>query len=404
MFMSEEERREIARRKLEERTARTQGGSKRSGRSSRNKEPEGRRVQPRWDHAASDQRESGASRRSRTGSDVQETRGSRIHASLRSAATAIVETVVAIVSQVGLLRTLLIAASTLIVIVLAVTAIRGCSAEQAEPYEQNTAVVDEENDSTNVTGDLPQPTIDEAALVALVGEETTQKLVEGSASSEDLLWIAANPDALAIDGVEVQTKLLELAAKEPEAIPFVRNFPNAYPADSGTACDTVTKGEVPHLYQWDPRWAYTVYSSAAFGLTGCCPTSLSMVYQGLTGKHDLSPYDMGVRAQEGGYMDEYNGTVASFLIDEAPSLGLSCQVISVDADALRWALNEGAVVVCNVGAGDFTTDGHFFVITGLADDGSLVINDPYSSVRSSTTWDIDQVVNQTMGLYAYWAL
>ena len=85
-------------------------------------------------------------------------------------------------------------------------------------------------------------------------------------------------------------------------------------------------------------------------------------------------------------------------------MGLSCQVISVDADALRWALNEGAVVVCNVGAGDFTTDGHFFVITGLADDGSLVINDPYSSVRSSTTWDIDQVVNQTMGLYAYWAL
>ena len=57
---------------------------------------------------------------------------------------------------------------------------------------------------------------------------------------------------------------------------------------------TVATGKnIPRFYQWDELWGYTVYSGTAFGLTGCCPTCLAMVYQGVTGNTDLSPYDLG---------------------------------------------------------------------------------------------------------------
>lgn len=102
-----------------------------------------------------------------------------------------------------------------------------------------------------------------------------------------------------------------------------------------------------------------------------------------------------------GYETEFDGTDQTFLVAEAPSLGLSCEQIAVDADALRTALEAGKVVICNVGPGDFTEGGHFFVITGLDDEGRLAINDPYSAERSDRAWDVDQVISQTMGLYAY---
>lgn len=199
----------------------------------------------------------------------------------------------------------------------------------------------------------------------------------------------------------MQYKLLKLAATEPEAVPFVRGFPDAYPADAAEATGDPAAGEVPRFYQWDPRWGATVYSSTAFAVTGCCPTSLSMVYQGLTGKGDLSPYDMGVRARDGGYMAEFDGTDSSFLVNEAASLGLSCTSIDADADALRAALEGGAAVICNVGPGDFTDNGHFFVITGVDGDGNLIINDPYSAERSNQAWDVEKVLGQTKALFAY---
>ena len=184
-------------------------------------------------------------------------------------------------------------------------------------------------------------------------------------------------------------------------MPFVRTFPDAYPAESALAADEPTAGEVPRLYQWDARWGSTVYSSTTFALTGCCPTSLSMVYQGLTGKGDLSPYDMGERASAGGYETAFDGTDSSFLVNEAASLGLSCQEVAADAGSVRSALEDGAVLICNVGPGDFTDNGHFFVITGIDGDGSLSINDPYSAVRSDRAWDVDEVLGQAKALWAY---
>lgn len=235
-----------------------------------------------------------------------------------------------------------------------------------------------------------------------IDADLATSLEAAATNNTDIAWIANHAEEYAMDGSAVQTKLLELAVKEPEAVAFVRNFIDRYPAEAGEAfLDEVTQGTVPRIYQWDQRWGYTVYSSTTFALTGCCPTALSMVYGALTGKADISPFDMGVRAQNGGYMTEFDGTDASFLVDEAPALGLSCAIVGVDGDSLRSTLTAEQPVICNVGPGDFTSSGHYFVITGINEDGTVNINDPYSAERSGKTWDIDLILGQTMALYSY---
>ena len=115
----------------------------------------------------------------------------------------------------------------------------------------------------------------------------------------------------------------------------------------------------------------------------------------------MSPADIARLAVDGGYETDYDGTINKFFVDIAPSLGLDVIELDVDYDALVGALDSGMPVICNVGPGDFTLTGHFIVITGVNDDGTLSIKDPFSSINSSETWDVNLILNQTVALYAY---
>ena len=249
---------------------------------------------------------------------------------------------------------------------------------------------------------------EDAVQISDILEENLVKKIEAQAKvNKDSAWIAKHPSEYAYDGWAVQYKILKLAAEEPAATTYVREWPELYPAEdqnlkSPHAIQGTTTGpkNIPQLYQWDPRWGYTVYSSTAFGMTGCCPTTLAMVYQGLTGKTDMTPYDMGVLAANDGYMSEYEGTDAFFLINEAQGLGLNCYEIYLATESMLAALENGDVLIANVGPGDFTNDGHFIVVTGLK-DGKLIVNDPYSKQRSEKLWDPDEVMNQCKAVFAY---
>ncbi|MGI6536560.1 MAG: C39 family peptidase [Eggerthellaceae bacterium] len=130
------------------------------------------------------------------------------------------------------------------------------------------------------------------------------------------------------------------------------------------------RARFPQLYQWDERWGYTTYSSTSFALTGCCPTSLSMVYMELTGKTDKDAL------RHGACWPEKTATRARTRAPSATSLRTTrrswawvCEKIDIDSGTLKYYLKQGYVVICNVGAGDFTDGGHYFVITGLDGQG-----------------------------------
>lgn len=252
--------------------------------------------------------------------------------------------------------------------------------------------------------EVDQTEIDESHLTSILDNQFAEMLLEQAKTNNDAHWIAAHPDEYLEDGTIVRYKMLRLAAKEPQAIPFVRDWPDKYCADepdySEAHTDESSNG-VPRLYQWDKRWGYTEYSSTTFALTGCAPTSLAMVYQAITGDTSKSPYDMGVYAANNGYATEYDGTDGSLFSSGASGLGLSCHELGIDASALTQALADGQIVVVNVGPGDFTDSGHYFVATGLADDGTVMINDPFSAERSATTWDATTIAGQTRAMYAF---
>lgn len=296
---------------------------------------------------------------------------------------------------------LMIIAAVIVLLIVVVLIARSCSAAGSETSTQ------ESNTSTgDVAAEVNNSDIDQTALTTLLGESTANSLIQQASSNESLSWIASHPSDYATDGETVQAKLLTLAAKEPAAVSFVRDWPEKYPqeqasGDASTPSEEGSATKVPRLYQWDTRWGYTEYSSTTFALTGCCPTAFAMVYQGVTGNTDKSPYDMGQLAAELGYATDYNGTEGTFLSEAASQLGFSCTSLDVVGENVATSLNEGSVLILNVGPGDFTTSGHYIVACGLTDDGEVIINDPFSSVNSNKAWALDTLLSQTTAIYSF---
>jgi predicted double-glycine peptidase len=64
------------------------------------------------------------------------------------------------------------------------------------------------------------------------------------------------------------------------------------------------------------------------------------------------------------------------------------------------ALSAGTPIICSMGPGDFTDNGHFIVLTGYTGDG-FTVNDPNSPQRSSQIWTFQQLKGQIRNLWAY---
>ncbi len=73
--------------------------------------------------------------------------------------------------------------------------------------------------------------------------------------------------------------------------------------------------------------------------------------------------------------------------------GVNAKTIKVDEDTFKERLDEGNLIVVNVGPGDFTEKGHFMVITGYDDEG-FTINDPNSIIKSNTHWQLERLGSQ----------
>ncbi|WP_295994303.1 C39 family peptidase [uncultured Adlercreutzia sp.] len=167
-----------------------------------------------------------------------------------------------------------------------------------------------------------------------------------------------------------------------------------------TPRDQWQRGTMPYLYQIDPQWGSAPYAGADMANSGCGPTSLAMVYVALTGKTDYDPPAMGVFSEENGYVEE--GLTSWLLMSEgAAQLGLASRELPADVATVIAALEAGEPVICTVGPGDFTTTGHFIVLSGVDETGDFVVHDPNSAQNSARTWDAQRVLDQCRNLWAF---
>lgn len=156
----------------------------------------------------------------------------------------------------------------------------------------------------------------------------------------------------------------------------------------------------PTLFQWDDRWGFTEYGSSVLGLTGCGPTSLSMVAIGLTGNTGATPDRIARFAMENGFYLEGTGTKWSLMTDGAASFGLTGRQITPAREEIYAVLSYGQPVIVSVGPGQFTDAGHFLVLSGLS-DGKVLLHDPNSAENSSRLWDLSEFDSEIRAAWAF---
>lgn len=200
----------------------------------------------------------------------------------------------------------------------------------------------------------------------------------------------------------VPQSLIDLYERNKEARQFVLDYEKN--KDKHEAIDIskeVRDGEIPLFLQWDERWGYETYGDDYMAVTGCGPTALSMVYTGLTGDTSLNPYEMAKLAQNNGYYVNGSGSSWNMMLGLASQIGLDANEISLDENSIKKELSAGNPIICIMGPGDFTTSGHFIVLTGITDDGKVQVNDPNSVKNSQKTWELNRIMSQMRDLWVY---
>ena len=194
-------------------------------------------------------------------------------------------------------------------------------------------------------------------------------------------------------------ELVALLDKNPETKDFVLNYPlkkDASPEIDLSEC--IDTDDVPLLFQWDQRWGYDRYAGELMGLSGCGPTCLSMVCLYLLDDPIYTPQYVAEFAKENGYSVDGNGSAWTLISKGGVELGLDVTEIPLDENRIVRNLEVGNPIICVVGPGDFTSTGHFIIMTGY-EDGFVSVNDPNSNARSEQLWDLKSVMSQIRNLW-----
>ena len=145
--------------------------------------------------------------------------------------------------------------------------------------------------------------------------------------------------------------------------------------------------------QGDSRWGSKMYSSTGnkkqtMANSACGPTAMADVVATLKDP-GIDPYDLAQLAVANGHRSKNGGTAWSFFPFIQQEFGFSKMVESSTLAALKACLDAGGYVVCSMGPGYWTKNGHF-ICAWKYDNKYIYANDPASKTRKK------QVVNDYM--------
>lgn len=192
-------------------------------------------------------------------------------------------------------------------------------------------------------------------------------------------------------------EIIELYERNPETRDFVLHYPDR--TERETDLSIYSRESVPLFLQWDPMWGYENYGASCIAVTGCGPICLAMVGYYLTGEDSWNPKDVAAFAQKNGYYASGYGSSWTLISEGAGKLGLEAKELPLVKKKMVTALEEGKPVILALGAGDFTTTGHYIVLTGW-DGEAFTVNDPNSRLRSQRTWTYEELEGQIRNIWA----
>mgnify|MGYP001625556625 FL=1 len=127
---------------------------------------------------------------------------------------------------------------------------------------------------------------------------------------------------------------------------------------------------------------------------------MAMVAAGLTHDPTITPAKVAAYGTENSYVDEENNTYWAFMQEAGADFGLSCYSGFLTEQQLAAELSAGHPVICSMGPGYFTQNGHFIVMTGY-ENGQIRINDPFSEENSARTWSYAEIQDQIKAMWVY---
>ena len=191
--------------------------------------------------------------------------------------------------------------------------------------------------------------------------------------------------------------LIDLLERNPETEDFVLHYPIR--EESSTDLSSFDRREgVPLFLQWDSRWGYETYGSDFLAVTGCGPTCLAMAGYYLTGSETMNPLEIARFAEDNGYYAKGYGSSWTLISKGSARLGLKATELPLVKKKITDALETGNPVILALGEGDFTTTGHYIVLTGL-EDGAFRVNDPNSVENSRKLWTYEQLESQIRNIW-----
>lgn len=194
-------------------------------------------------------------------------------------------------------------------------------------------------------------------------------------------------------------ELLAALANNPEMADFVSGYPDQKGMTGGITASEKEQ-DFPLFLQWDRRWGYESYGDSCIGLAGCGPTCLSMVLFYLTRDETHTPDSIAAYSMKNGYYVEGTGTSWALMEDVPKLYGIKVSSMSRAANNMRAVLDNGGIIICAMGKGDFTISGHYIVIYGYDNEGFMV-NDPNCVARSGRRWTFNEIENQIKSIWVY---
>ena len=241
------------------------------------------------------------------------------------------------------------------------------------------------------------------ALIAVLGAKPAWYFVQDltfswTERSETEWKVKTYAEAHGVHFADYPKSLIELLERNPETEEFVLQYP--FREEGEVDLSTYENGDaVPLFLQWDPNWGYEKYGRDFLAVTGCGPTCLAMAGYSLTGDENMTPDKIAGFAQRNGYYEAGYGSSWTLISQGAEKLGLKATELPLVKKKMVNALEAGNPVILAMGPGDFTTTGHYILLTGV-EEGKFRVNDPNSRENSERLWSYEEIEGQIRNIWA----